>query len=309
MATALLALGVRPLLSRMRLGVCLLKGIYGLLGALWFVDSIREQLGYLLPWSWLLLLPVNSQPDSDRRDTFPRLFLCLLAIWEGLQAYPAAGTQAVLATFLLVAVCSLCLNDAITGLATEPAVSGSLESLSNRTRLLLSGLALTSLLYEFAVKWCTPQFYWRLYASQPALELPGSRLLRVPESQADVYRELTKYLKAECDTFATIPGFNSLYFWTEKSPPNYFNLTEVILLNDGQQDQIVAALKKARRPLVVWNEQRVPFVLGPELTRDGPLVRFVRDECHEIKRVGTFVILAPNSIAPDRGPSSVHSVP
>jgi hypothetical protein len=133
---------------------------------------------------------------------------------------------------------------------------------------------------------------WRYYQSVPPLGLRGARLLRLPNDQADDYRVLTRYLETESDAFITIPGLNSLYFWTGQTPPTYFNVSEVVLLNDRQQAQVMAALQKAVRPRIVVNESAVSNV-----TLLGPLGRLLREHCRELKRFGRFRVLEPEQTA------------
>jgi hypothetical protein len=77
-----------------------LKGIYGLAGCVLLTSDPQSQLAWLLPWSWLAMAPISlrlGQPEN-----FSRVFLTMAAGWQGLQAYPIAGTQVSLATLLLV---------------------------------------------------------------------------------------------------------------------------------------------------------------------------------------------------------------
>src|SRR5262249_10361308 len=77
---------VRPL-------IIVAKAAYGVLGGLLLVADDKAQLGYLLPWAWLLLLPLRPSGQEGLPQPFARTFLCVLAVWQGLQAYPVAGTQ------------------------------------------------------------------------------------------------------------------------------------------------------------------------------------------------------------------------
>lgn len=283
-AAAMVAL--RSHLARMRFVIAAAKGVYGLLGTLLLVSDYNNQLGYLVPWGWLLLVRAPTDGSLEIRDTFARAFLCLLAAWESLQAYPTAGTQAVIATLLPVLIYSICLHDAIMAFAAAPGVVGHLRSLMPRTAVLIKMLVLAGLLYHFTVHWCNPLSSWRYYASVPPLGLRGAEYLRLPGSQVDTYRALAQYIETECDTFITIPGLNSLYFWTGKTPPAHFIVSEVVLLSDDQQGQVVAALKKARHPLIVMNEGAGSFSAGA-----GPLTNLISQQCREIKRIGSFRIL------------------
>ncbi len=100
-AAFVLVRGRFPILT---LIVGLLKFLLGFVGAVVIVTQYNrygEALGYLLPWTWLMLVPCRSSVPASG---FARTFIALQAVWQGLQAYPVAGTQAVIATFLQILV-------------------------------------------------------------------------------------------------------------------------------------------------------------------------------------------------------------
>jgi hypothetical protein len=281
--------------------VALAKAVYGGLGALVLVFRMDPQLYYLLPWTWLVLAPGARDGDEGSRDGFARVFLGLTAAWQGLQAYPVAGTQVAVGTFLLVAVFTLCLHDALRELAGLGWFQARRAQLSSRTRGLLRALVVTGLLALFALGWCRPHVWRQYYAGLEPSGLRGAQRLRLPDGEARVFQDLVRYLDAECDTFVTFPGVNSLHFWAGRPPPSHFNTTGwMVLLSDDQQRQTVQALRRARRPLVVIN---VPGVSGWKRTLDfesRPLVRHIREEYEEVARFGYFQVLAPKRVAPER---------
>jgi len=274
--------------------IIVVKAAYGVLGSLLLVADDKAQLGYLLPWAWLLLLPLRPNfKEGIPQPSFARTFLCLLAIWQGLQAYPVAGTQTAVATVLLTLVCSLCLHDAVTALRSEPRTFSILRSLSPRTPRLAEALIITSLLYLFVESWCNPFLAWRDYTSLPPAGLKGAGHLRLPEVQAERYQALTSYLRNESDTFITVPGFNSLYFWANKQPPTYFNISEVILLSEDQQAQVVARLGSYKHPLLVLNTTLLDkFRSGSWIQMKGPLKELIKYRCTEARQFGSFHVLA-----------------
>ena len=59
----------------------------------------------------------------------------------------------------------------------------------------------------------------RQYAALTPLELPGSSHIRLDKENVRVYQDLVRRLaRPEVETFLTLPGLNSLYFWTRKDP-------------------------------------------------------------------------------------------
>jgi hypothetical protein len=248
------------------------------------------------PWGWLLLVGLETESPTARRNAFARVFLGLQAAWQGLQGYPTAGTQTVVATSLQVLVYSVCLHDAIRASAAAPWAARHLSGLAPRTLALLNTLLLASLLYLFADRWCNPVSAGRYYRSVPPLGLRGCKHLRLPPEDVDVYRTLTHFLETECDSFITVPGMNSLYFWTGKMPPTYLNLGQVVVLNRDQQMQVIAALGKAKRPLIVMREAGGIYSYTPDA---GPLGKLISQECREIRKIGRFHILEPQrTLAP-----------
>ena len=280
----------RKRMSRFQPALVAAKGIYGLLGTLLLVGYCNHELGYLWPWGWLLLAGVETESPAARRAAFARVFLGLQAAWQGLQAYPIAGTEAVVATALQIVVCSVCLHDAIKVVMAAPWAARRLSALPPRILALLHTLLLASLLYVFGDRWCNPVSARRYYQSVPPLGLRGSKLLRLPPEEVEVYRTLTQFLNNECDTFITVPGMESLHFWTGKPPPTYLNASTVVAMNYNQQTQVVAALEKAKRPLIVVREAGGIYAYTPDT---GPLGKLISQQCREIRRIGRFHILEP----------------
>jgi hypothetical protein len=73
-----------------------------------------------------------------------------------------------------------------------------------------------------------------------------------------------------------------------------------MLLGERQQEQIIAALTSARRPLIVINEQRLLSLPDSTVIGTGPLAHFIQDDCLEVTRLNGCRILAPARRAEDR---------
>src|SRR5260221_171635 len=154
-------------------------------------------------------------------------------------------------------------------------------------------LAALVLLLVFMNVWCKLPSARQEYASLPSLDLPGSRYVHMDIETTEMYRALARYLETECDTFVTYPGINSLYFWTGKRPPTHLNSTGWGPLSHAQQEQILATLRQSPRPMLVivaaaaqgWSNYIPPQI--------SPLVRCVREDYREVKRLGRFIILVP----------------
>jgi len=268
----------------------ILKLAFGVAGAFCLLGEAKTQLGYLLPWIWLVLIPASGKSALPARERFPRTFLCMAAVWQSLQAYPIAGTQVTTATVLLVVAYTICLRDA---LKVPNRIGEWLVQLKPRTVLFGQTLAAIGLLCIFNNVWCKLPSVRAEYASLPSLDLPGSRYVHMDAETTEMYRALSRYLEAECDTFVTYPGINSLYFWTGKRPPTHLNSTGWGPLSHPQQEKILAALRQSRRPMLVivaaaaqgWSNYVPPQI--------SPLVRCFREDYREVKRLGRFIILVP----------------
>jgi hypothetical protein len=306
LVSAAVVIAFRERNERLRLLISTAKGVFGVIGTMAMVTDYNRELCYLLPWSWLVMVQVQNEGGKAQdasAGSFGRTFLCLLAIWQSLQAYPVAGTQAAIGTLLLPVIYAVCLHDAFKGLSHEDWAREWLNRMAPRTRALAQKLAFAGLLYLFTNEWCMPLASWRYYMSVPPLGLKGAEHLRLPYEQAEPCRAVTQFLQAEGDAFHTLPGFSSLYFWTGKAPPTYLNTSERLVLNESQQKQVIAALKKAKHPLIVLHDEGAPI---PESA--GPLGALIHQQCREIKRFGMFRILElepvphPDQTQPAGGP-------
>ena len=276
---------------RVTTAVAVLKGAFAITGALILFGSAKNQLGYLLPWVWLIAVP--GQNEMNRQAQFPRTFLCLAAAWQSLQAYPIAGTQVTLATFLFVLGYGVCLADALRALARLPQLNAILVRLTPSTRTLGHAFAGAALLFLFANAWCKLPQVRREYASLLPLNLPGSRLVRMNEEVTTMNQQLAQYLGSECDTFVSYPGINSLYFWSGKTPPTQINSTGWGQLTHAQQRKILGSLQQVRRPKLVVTEAMMKSWGTPYAEPIRPLVRYVTEECQPVKRIGRCLIFEP----------------
>jgi len=301
--TAILIAGLKKHEAAMVAAFSLIKAFYGMVGTLVLVFEPREQLGGLLPWAWLLIVGTKAKDN----DLFPRVFISCLAVWQGLQAYPVAGTQVSVGTFIGVLVCSVCLWDALRVFAGTALLSLPLQKAASigGGNLAKIGVGL-ALLAVFSMNWCEPVLKWRDYQAKQPLDLPGCHYRRLAPAEVMPYRELAEFLQTKCDTFIILPGLNSMYFWTGKQPPTFFNVNgEGILPAEPRQTEVVETLKRAKRALVVLRE--VPWSPGISHGefKEGPLADFVRAECYQIAAFAPFKILTPRR--PDNTPGLDHT--
>jgi hypothetical protein len=230
-------------------------------------------LSYALPFVWLAA--VGLPPAIDPRQAFARRLLICLAVMQSLAAYPVAGTQLSLATLLLVLSAAVCLGDVLTG--------------SLRTSLVLGGLAVVALIWA---TWEMAAFRQRHLGLTP-LGLAGAARLRIDELHVAAYRWLDASLRAEADTFITMPGINSLYLWTEKEPPTTYNATAwMTLFGADRQKRIVEALETYPRACAVRNRELAERWLRGQRIEGLPLVRSIREDFHPVGNFAGYEFLS-----------------
>jgi hypothetical protein len=277
---------------RRRLVVTGLKALVGVIGTIFLVSGPDSQLKYLLPWVWL---PLSSGlNDRDWGGSFPRVFLCLLAAWQGLQAYPIARTQVSIATFPMILVCTACLWDAVNAVR----MPGRFREWFNarRPRTASQVIAAIALVCFFAIAWCKLPGLHSYYRGLPSLDLPGARLVRTDRETTQSYQKLAQYLNTNSDTFLMCPGVNSFYFWARKEPPAYFNSTTLALLTERQVTQVLAALGRHEKRLILVSDD-VPI----DWIRDSSaparlLAQTVHSEYVAIDHISKFVVYAPKKL-------------
>jgi hypothetical protein len=287
-------LSVNPKHLRRAHIITLFKVLFGI-ATLVFMAGSHIQLQYLLPWMWLVIIP--SAMEQAHRENFARAFLAFAAVWQSLQAYPIAGTQVAIATLFIPVAGIVCLVDALRRLRGSELILSRIARCQPATALIAKAAAAAAVLGFFTLVSCNLPAARRHYATLPALDLPGSRLIRADASTVRSYQALAHYLEANCDTFLTSPGMNSFYFWARKQPPTHLNVTTFSILTKQQEEQVVTALNRASRPLIVAIEGTItpaPANAGLPLR---PFMRVLRDEYVEIHHIPPFKIYRPKNQA------------
>lgn len=243
--------------------------------------------GAALAWVIVVRGSGAARPPSE----FARLALASIAVLQALQPFPVAGSQWASAGLTLLPVGAVALNDALAGLVPE---------LLPRPARLLSALPVTAFALAFLVIVLVPFTSQNQvqYRQGTAIGVPGTDRLRLPPEQAGAYRRLTADLDADCSTFVSLPGQNSLYLFAGSTPPTGYNTTAWMFLLDGrQQDAIVAALEASPRPCVVEND----LLLGFWTSRTGlslsgsPLYRYILENFTPADQVDEFKVLEPKA--------------
>ncbi len=223
---------------------------------------------------WLVLVRPFGGP-WQYGQWMPRVMLVCLASFQTLQVYPMAESQVAWATFLLIPAMGLCVVDAITGLSATRAGRTIREGLPARSVLGTVSLVAVVLAYYAHT---SPLAARQRYLTSSALSLPGSSRIRLSVAEVDRYQWLVDQVQNHCRTVITLPGLNSLFFWTDLEPPTGLNTTAwPVLLGRQQQQRIVDAVRTREQVCVLAYPQGIRTFGRAEEISQLPLMRFVRD--------------------------------
>jgi hypothetical protein len=249
----------------------------------WFasgrLDSFEGLVLIALPGAVLVLLrndlalSAEADPGLAERfagEAFARLFLALLAVTESLWAFPVAGSQRSFMSFLPALALVVSVVDGFRDLAAWPWAASRL----GRGLARLGRAAFTTLLFLDIAREADASR--RFYDDRRSLGLDGARWIRLDPGTVSHYRRLIAALRDRPDTFFTMPGQYSLYFWTGREPLTTLNLTNwMYILDEQKQRQIAAALEARPGACVVVNSTSLGFWMAGRPVPQTPLVRAI----------------------------------
>jgi hypothetical protein len=252
-----------------------------------FVDrflSFKERLPdfWMLPFLWLLLVPAAGSPPHHPA----RLALAAVTALQSLVAYPIAGTQVAFATALMPVIGVVCVADSIRTLF--PRIRDLVRS--PWLRLMARATVASVMLFFFISQ---TRDVHREYLSRTPLDLPGASRIRLKSEKVDLYHNLVRPLaRPEVETFLTLPGLNSLYFWAQKPPPTGYNVTTwMFLLDDRCQERIWAAASKHRGLMAVSNARLARFWAQGRPFDHFPLVQHINEDFRVIDAVDEYNLM------------------
>jgi hypothetical protein len=247
--------------------------------ATWQKDVVSA-LNAHLPFAWIVLLPVPGEmPPNDGR--LGRAAIAWLAALEPLQAYPVAGSQKFFGLLPLVLCGVLALGDGLAGVRA-------LLPLAERAGLRTAATAVATAALAYGTWGQVAQLRVR-YESGVALALPGAARMHVGPPDAAYVRGLVQALQAQCETFITYAGFNSLYFWTGERPPTLDVVSHVMTLPPERRERMVRALLAHPRACVVLHRGLVPL--------DAEFVERIRRDFRVQSAIRDFTLLVPKDDA------------
>ena len=237
----------------------------------------------MLAFAWVGL--VEFRATADDRTAFGRLLLPPLAALQALHAYPVAGSQIQWSAVLLIPVGALCLANGVRGLVA------CLGQGRERTVVFALGASLAAILLAVLVniQLRKPLHEYRLaHDGTVSLGLPGAEQVRVSPEEAQRYHAVVAAIDRNCDSFVSLPGMNSFYFWTELEPPTRLNATAwPALFDDATQRRIIDKASSIDR-LCLLRDTPLAESWGPV---EGPLVEWLDANFRPLVTIGDYELL------------------
>ncbi|MGC2662349.1 MAG: hypothetical protein WA324_30665, partial [Bryobacteraceae bacterium] len=232
---------------------------------------------------WLALLPSAEDPRITNRPfryvvVFATLFMLLFP-------YPVGGDHADMPTISMIVIYVLCLDDGLTIIQER-----------YRQRLLrnrwtwLAGPAFMSCLCLILIG--LAGYNYRHYRSWVSLRLPGASRVHLKPEEARMYETLARKVNQDCQGFISMPGFDSLYFWTGQEPPTTINMSNwITVLAPSYQRQTIKAIENDKRDCVIENDYWVEWWRRGQDLNKILLAHYIRTNFKQYDQVGDYRIL------------------
>lgn len=246
----------------------------GLVIVFWrFPDFSPDHLvfGFSLTSLWMFLWPLTGEDPAAVRA---RSWLALLFVGQWLHAFPVPGSQIAWGTFLAVPLGVMGVWQGAVWLTEQ---HGRVFHFQRAQKI---DLSLTMALTAMAVLTGNQlaKIGARYFDSRP-LNLPGAENLRLPDQTTALYRLLTVNATVHSDLLFSLPGMFSFNLWSGLPTPTLVNVTHWFsLLDEPQQQAIIAALARHPRAVVIVQAEHLKFLRERNLTAGGPLYDYVMNE-------------------------------
>lgn len=241
------------------------------------------------PLLWVAMVdPRGPSPETS----FLRVLIPALAALQFLHSYPVPGSQLYWSTLLLVFVGGICIGDGVEELSAAGA--------SWRPRFRLWPALAVVPVCAFGLWLCLKPLRTEYrtvkatYAAGVSLDLPGAREMRVPEAMAVQLQELTRGIRAHCDTFMTLPAMNSLNIFAGQEPPAELAGPWPFFVNSEEQAEIVEKVRPIRRFCFVYKPDLLDFWAGfsggikPERR---PLIRYFEENFRLLHDYSGYILM------------------
>jgi hypothetical protein len=239
--------------------------------ALWHPRGMAHQLPFFIgPWAWVLLL---------REGSLARALTAWLTVLAPLQAFPIPGTQATCGALPAVVCVTVIIGDLIAaGTARLGAVHG-------RWLWRLSAAALLLLCVDSS--WRDLRLARTIYAKGDALAIPGTGPLH--DENAATLRAMTEAIRPRCDVLLTLPGFQSMNFWSATRPPTLDLVSHKSRhISDARLAAIAAGLRAAQSPCVLCRGNAGRPCPGSDLWKEPPDARIQAQILAALRPVGSW---------------------
>jgi hypothetical protein len=241
------------------------------------------------------MLPPRGDAENPT-DPWARVLLPALAVMEGLQVYPVAGTQEWLAALMLVPVGAVTFNDGLRQIRALALTERS-ESLLTIARSLPRGAVVVNV----AVWGLFVYISGMTYSSGRPLGLPGTELLRLPSTQVSALQSLASVADRDCTTLITLPRMESLNLWTEKA-----GLTSlysdvgiwIFSLDAAKQQSIVTEISGRQGVCVVRSQVVLDFEAQGRPVPQRPLVEYIDTAFQSAGIFGVYELLVSRPATP-----------
>lgn len=234
---------------------------------------------------WIAVAPPTSR-GAGTVGPFLRLFVCSLALFQGLHAYPVAGSQVAFSALLMLPVGAICLVDGLGVLGANlrvvarPRIPGLIVTL---VPLALACAALVCIVLSPATA---------TYAAGRPLSGRGAGGIRLPAAQAVTDSEVVDTLRRRCATYYSMPGLNSFYELSGETPPTPLNATAWMYLFDSRrQAEIVSRLEQTPGLCILRNQAMIDFWRVGRPLPEGPLANYIQTRFLRVEVHGDYEIL------------------
>lgn len=232
----------------------------------------------MAPFAWIVMAP---GPDGARPFPVLRTAIGLLVAIFALYAFPVAGHQTAIGSFPAILLMTIAVHDAYHAAARRWGI----DQGARKPAAILGYVVALELALLLGVREA------RIWLRSVPLDLPGTSLIRLPESEATALRATTAYL-SNCGAFYSVPGLMSFHFWTGYRPPTTLNTNHPLaFLTDAQQNRVVADLERARIACMLHDPDLMAYFDRGQVTLNPPLLRYMRENFEPAATHGRRIIL------------------
>jgi hypothetical protein len=232
----------------------------------------------LVPFCWLVMVQAGR---TELQMPVGRGVTGLAGAAMSLYPFPVAGQQLYIGALLPIIFIPILVYDLVRALRDRiPALV--LNS------PFLTAMAVTGILTFGAIGTLHSAL---AYLRATPLDLPGTSLIRVPESRADDLRWVAAQLSV-CPSSYTVPGMWSFTLWANHALPTALNINDVLaFIQAPQQEEIVRALSRLPDLCVVYNPRLLQFFDRGQIKTDPPLLHYVETRLVPVAQHHDYIIL------------------